>query len=465
MAQQAVRKQVETPAPAPRAPRLPKGKTGSAPDYTRFRLTFSNPDDFMSYMRGYPNPEGVTLFLYRLLPKIDLSLIGLRESNIQKGGYDDLPLFGFDSVAEKFGRGKYYLKVTDSNRPEGQREVVKSATYKIADAEKPPVYDVRTLVLSDAENIDEVNRLITSGVLIRDANGAPRLRTAADASAAPMPARPVASVATDSAEILGGNVIGQIVLAALNRGTQSPHDAVKDTIEVARLLAPPPPAFDMDALIDRLGARFGLKPAGAAGPDDLFAAYERVEGFISKVRGPSAGVNGGSGESAADQLQRVGASFAPHLAGILHEGRLLLSEAVGAFVMLKGQPNGAPAAPPQNGGNHQVAQMKPLDARIEEVFRFGFQKMQEGMNGFDFAAWVCFHYQGGLEVYRALEPQGTMGLISLAAMNPGAAPIVNNPQIRPQLEAFLNDFFSFDPSGNGGAPGPDGTSSAPPPSA
>ena len=72
--------------------------------------------------------------------------------------------------------------------------------------------------------------------------------------------------------------------------------------------------------------------------------------------------------------------------------------------------------------------------------------MSEGVTGFDYAAYVCGFHPGGLEVYRFLEPQGAAGLIALAAMNPAARGLVNDPEIRPQLEVFLTDFFSFDPS-------------------
>lgn len=210
MAQQATKKQTETavmPPPIARRGRPMKGKVPNEPtDYTRHRLTFNNAEAFMVYMAGYPNRDGITMYLYRLFPKIDLSLIGQRESNIQKGGYDDLQLFTRDAVAEKFGRGDYQVKVVDSNRPEGTREIVRSAQYRIPDADKPAIYDPRTLILAHADNIDEVNRQIMLGVLVRDASGTPRIRTAGDASV-PIPAAavPPPGPATSSAATSSGN--------------------------------------------------------------------------------------------------------------------------------------------------------------------------------------------------------------------------------------------------------------------
>ena len=139
MARQALKNVSESPVNVPlrtRSPRVGKVKTGGW-DYTRWNISINDPDAFMDFMRGYPNTEGVTLFLYRLVPPIDLSLIQKKESNIQKGGFGDLEKFTVESVAEKFGRGKYNVRVTDSNRPAGQTQVVKSCLYKLLDAEKP----------------------------------------------------------------------------------------------------------------------------------------------------------------------------------------------------------------------------------------------------------------------------------------------------------------------------------------
>jgi hypothetical protein len=444
MAQQAAKKHVSTPESVPLrtpSPRVGKVKTG-AWDYSRFRIAINDPDAFMDYMRGYPSTEGVTLFLYRLLPPIDLSLIGAKESNIQKGGYGDLNLFSVDAVAEKFGRGKYNIRVTDSNRPDGQREVVKSCQYKINDAERAPVYDLRTLLLGHPDAIDEVNRLIAAGILVRDASGAPRLRTAADA---PGPA--AVAVPAAAPDLLTRDVLGSVLISLINRNTASPHDAVKDTIEVARLLHPASPPFDIEALVERVAARIvGNKNGGRS--EDAFQVYERIEGFLSRY-------GGGSKPSAAAQngavVRESGArSWVPHLPALFSEARLLIPEITGMLRELRAERAAiAAGGEPQAGGQQvQRQQQQPmtLEQRVEQIFRLGFQKMQEGVTGYDFAAYVCGFHPGGLDVYRFLEPQGTAGLMALAAMNPAARGLVNDPQIRPQLEAFLTDFFSFDPS-------------------
>ena len=261
---------------------------------------------------------------------------------------------------------------------------------------------------------------------------------ATDVAGAPQP--PAAPGAPNpSGELLGRDVLGQLILGLVNRGSANPHDTVKDTIEIARMLQPPTPPIDVETIVERVVARLGGKANGGGREVDAFANYERMETFLSKFRGPAAAV--AASAAAVDS----GDSWAPHLKGIFAEARGLLAEGFAAFRELKQNGDGAINVTPQQNGGHQ--QPMTMEQRIEQVFRLGYQRMQEGVTGFDYAAWVCSFHPGGLEVYKTLEPTGAVGLIALAAMNPQARVVVNDPQIRPQLEVFLTDFFSFDPDG------------------
>lgn len=443
MAQQAVRKQVpavETAAPRRRAPRLPVVKTGTeAPNYERWRLTINNPDEFMAFMRGYPNPQGVTLFLYRLKPKIDLTLIGQEETNLQKGGYDDLSLFSVEAVAEKFGRGQYNVRVTDSNRPDGQRQVIQTCLYKLSDVDKPPVYDVRTLLLGHNDNIDEVNRLLATGVLVRDGPGAtPRLRTASDAPAvagAPVYA-PLAAPADRSAT----DLLYQIAVEAFKSSRQSPTEHVRDSIEIAKLMRPETPALSVDQIVEAVVTRLGGAPRGVAA--DPFAQWEKVQSFIERAGGIVA-ERAGVVNPAAGAGAPAGESWAPHVAGIISEVRAFWPEVLHGLRMLRAE-KGAPAET-QNGGGLQLL---PLNQRIEAIIKTGFETMRRGITGEQFAAWLCIsgEFPGGLEAFNYLKPGGAAGLITMAGMDPRGAAIVNDATVRPQLDLFLASFFSFDPA-------------------
>jgi hypothetical protein len=437
MAQQGVRNAVETPVRRTRSPRLPVAKTTTeAPSYERWRMTISDPEEFLSFMRGYPNPQGVTLFLYRLKPKIDLSLIGLEETNIQKGPIADLALWGVDAVAEKFGRGLYNARVTDSNRPEGQKQVIQTCQYRI-DCEKAPVYDARTLVLGHAENIDEVNRLIAAGVLVRDASGSPRLKNAADTPVSSAPVMAAAPV-----DVSATQTLHQIALEAFKQSRQSPSEAIKDFIAISQSLHPPTPPLSVEQIVEAVVTRLGGTPRGVAA--DPFAQWERVQGFIDRAAGVAAA--GIAVNPAVAPAGEAGASWAPYVAPILQEVRGFWPEILNGLAMLRNQR--AAAQPPAVAEQNGVLHMLPMDKRIETIFKAGFESMRRGITGSDFAAWLCLsgEFPGGLEAFNVLKPAGAVGLLAMARTNPQGALVVNDATIRPQLDLFLASFFSFDPA-------------------
>jgi hypothetical protein len=406
-------------------------------DYSRVKNVFQKPADFYVYVAGYPDKTGLMGTCYRLKPRIDLSLIGIEETAILQTTVE--AEMSEEHIASVYGRGLYMFCLTDANRPKGQTEVAKT-WFDCSTALKPPQYDPRTLLLGEPKNLDEINRLLNAGVLVRDgATGAPRLRTAAD-GAAPAPVSPAAPAAPASP--FGQIDLGAVLVSLIDRGSRNPHETVKDTIEVARLLSP---QLDVETVVERVVSRLGGGARNGGKPEDAFSAYERIDAFVQKVRGPvapvvdaaNAGKNGGS----------IANAWGPYIPAIFAEARSLLPEVGNLLRELRAE-RGANGAPPQqNGGQRQVQQRQPvtLEQRIEEIVRLGFQKMNEGVSGFDFAAYVVGFHPNGREVFEFLDPQGTAGLIALAAMNPAARGMVNDPQIRPQLEAFLNDFFSFVP--------------------
>lgn len=405
-------------------------------DYSRFKQSFQKPADFYLYLESYPDKTGLMAYVYRLKPRIDLSLIGIDETSIHTTTAESEMTEEF--VGNTWGRGLYMLTLNDANRPKGQTEVCKT-WFDCSTALKAPQYDPRTLCLGESKNLDEINRLLNAGVLVRDnANGAPRLRTESDGTPAPVAA---AAPGNGSGDPFARVDMGAVLLGLINRGSANPHDTVKDTIEIARMLQPATPALDVETIVERVVARLGGKPNGGGREMDAFAMYERMDGFLSKFRGPATVV------SASAAAVDSGDSWAPHLKGIFAEARGLLAEGFAAFRELKHNGDGAINVTPQQNGGPQPMTM---EQRIEQVFRLGYQKMQEGVTGFDYAAWVCSFHPGGLEVYKTLEPTGAVGLIALAAMNAQARVVVNDPQIRPQLEIFLGDFFSFDADGTTG---------------
>ena len=354
-------------------------------DYAKFRQSFKDPAVFYQYLAGYPDDSGLMGYLYRVKPRIDLSLIGLTESSILKTSKRNEMTEEF--VSGRFGNGDFMLKLTDSNKPRGQQEVCRT-WFVIDEPHLKPIYDPRTLILGEARNMDEVQRLIADGTLIRDAHGVPRLRTSADTPgpvSPPVPAPPAA--APPPPQLIDQNFLAQVLVGALNRSQQNPHDMVKDTIEVARLIHPPTPVIDEERIVQRIKQE--LSPAG---PGDLFSSYEKVEGFLNKFR-PAGSENGSviaSGGFSSD-------AWAQNLPAIIGQGRAFLAEIMVLWRSTRQNGNhqngngsgspagaGAPLAPASAGVDAAVS----FNQRLETVIRDALAKMNEGVLGFDYAGYL-----------------------------------------------------------------------------
>lgn len=431
--------------------RPPRGKSVRIFDYSRYRNQLSKPDDFAHYLAGYPDKMGLLAYIYRLKPKIDFSLIGLKEHTIRKTA--SLEEMTPEWLAQNFGRGKYQLKLNDAHRDKGQTEVC-SITFDIDDPEREPIYDVRTLCLGAPDNIDEINRQLEKGVLLRDPAGQPRLRTERDGPAGP----PVAPVApAGSTDLVSRDVIGAVLLKLINQGTQNPHDMVEQSIQIAKLLRPESiaPALSADQVAEVVLAKLGRNHSR---DEDPFQTWERIESFIAKTRGtvPATSAVAGGGDNMLAGVSDVLKSAAVLIPQIIQGVDFLQKQKARLEVSIERR---APGAGQPGPGAPAPAPMSMVD-RIAEIAELAFIKIGEGINGFDFAAFVCQWHPGGLEVYRFLEPHGAVGVLGLFAMNPQAAPILADETKRLQLEKFLSEFFSYEPEDSGeaedssDAPGP-----------
>jgi hypothetical protein len=426
-------------------PRKTAAKTARVWDYSRFKLAIQDADDFQAYLHGYPDKTGLMAYVYRLVPRIDVRLVGINETNILETATLTEMTAGF--IEHRFGAGKYMLKLNDANRAKGENEVCRT-WFKLEDSEKAPVYDIRTLLLGHPDNQDEVNRLLSLGQLVREPSGAPRLRHEGDGSPVAGPSLPPAG--GGSSDLLTKETVGQLILKLVDRGSQSPGDAIRQSIEIAKLLAPPAsaaaPALDVTVIAELVAAR--MAAAGGSrrnGSGDIFENYERLEGFIQKVRG------GGSAVAIPGDGAAAGGGWVAAVPGILAGLAGVIPLIIAGVTQLRagsaGMLPGAPAAAPGPANNGGVVAVKSLTDRITEIATLGFQKMGEGVSGFDYAAWVCAWYPGGLEVYRFLEPQGPAGVVGLMAMNPATAAILQDETRRASIETFLNDFFTYDSAG------------------
>jgi hypothetical protein len=455
-----------TPAKKTGRPRKP------LPDYGIFNHTFGRSEDFAAFLSGYPPSTGLMAYVYRLRPRIDFGLIGRDETNILETPHIDQMTAGY--IASQFGRGKYQLRLTDSNRPQHQRQICKT-WFLLEDEEKAPVYDIRTLVLSAQDNTDEVNRQIQLGALVRDQNGTPRLRTASDGPGGGVIYMNGSQPPQNGTSDMDG-LIKTAFATLLTRMTETPGERFSNTIEMAKLLQPAQPA-GVDQIAERVAEKLGVTGAGKSDP---FLVWERVEGFVSKVRGDgngAAAANGGGGGIIRDiaALMAAATQFLPTAVNTFEyvrqqRGRIQISVAPphvppgAAAPGMPFQPAAAAAAPQmpvtaqQPQGQEQLA---PLHERIATVAMIGYGEMIRGIRGLDFASWVCNYYPGGREVFAFLDPNGTDGFLRLMQGNPAAAPVLADAGQLSQLRAFLDEFFSYDggpdngvSSSGGGVDGP-----------
>jgi len=442
------------PAEERAAEKVPKLKTF---DYSRYKLTFQKPADFYAYMAGYPDRTGLCFYLFRLRPAIDHGLIGIDESSIAITSNEaDMTE---DAVAEVWGRGFYMVKVTDANRPKGQQELCRT-WFDCELAPKAPVYDIRTLKLAVQTNGDEIQRHINLGTLVRDLHTQQvRLRNESD--------KPLASPSV-AAGASGGPFnldVNSLVASLIQRGATSGADHVKETIEVARMLNPQQGPIDMDVLADKVAARLSNKTATvAAEPNDMFSAYEKMERFINRVTGRAENhvavpVTGEvlTGEGPAAVAAGGGSSsWAAHVPGILGEVKSLIPTMMDAYRELKSENGGGEGM--QQRQQARAAAPATFEDRVEEILRLGFQRMNEGVGGFDYAAWLVKFQPDGAAMFRWFEGVGVAGLMGMLAMNARSRALVTGTQ-RPQIESFISEFLSFsieevaDDEGEGEGPG------------
>lgn len=443
------KKQESAAAPVQKPP------SGGEFDYTRSGLQFNEPAAFLRFAAGYPDQGGILAYVYRLKPKIDLGLIGVGVAFIKKTRV--VEEMSPDFIGREFGRGHYQLKLNDGNRKKGEREVAQ-IIYELDDLDKAPVYDPRTLMLGNTANQDEINRLLANGVLVREAaTGTPRLRSELDG---PITGAPVAVQAAPGLPV---DITTALLKMLMDRGVQNPHDAVKDTIEVARLLVPQnaQPQMSVEQIADLVVRRMEERTRATNANGDIFETYTKMDSFMAKFR-PAADLL----QAAAPGTKAAGAAaWAPHIPGIIAQARSFLGELFSEFKNMRAgsAPAQQNAAAAPGGQTQPMPRQMTFEEKIAEVAQLCFQRMEEGVSGFDVAAYVCNFHQGGADVYQFLEPGGTAGTIGLIAMNPATRYLTSDPDKRAQIEKFLDEFFTYsveavpeDPAaapGNAGAGG------------
>ncbi len=373
------------------------------------------------------------------------------------------------------------LKLNDANRPKGQQEIART-WFKVDDPDLSPIYDPRTLVLSAADNIDEIGRLIQSGVLVRDAGtGLPRLKTEygppGSPGAPPAAVPPAVVLGEDSRE--DRSLMGQLALRLIDRAIpsmtpQTPADVLEQSFRIADRLhgekngAAPSIEQIADAVVLR------LKPAAAADPVSMFKVYEDIEGFINRVRG--AGNGGGNGAGSGNGAASGAVAWAEAVPRVM-EGAVALVGQVTQILQMYRASNGAAAVSPgprllpalagpsagpgeiprgsgpgtpaglpvagngAAGGTSETGGAVTLN-KIIEIVKLMIEKQAAGVSGEDFRGWLLAGWvEGGEAVYDAMCEKGVDGCMGFLAMFPDTSALVKDPARRAALHGWLVDFL------------------------
>lgn len=461
----------------------PRGSYKKTPfDYEQTRRRLSNFEDLAPYLAGYPEPSGLMGYWFRLLPEIDNSLIGIAESNILKTAkFEEMTE---DFAAQKWGRGRYMLKVSDSNRT-GVQEMVR-VIFDVTDPELTPIYDPRALLVNKPSNADEVARLLATGVMVRDAaTGQARVKSEYMPVAPPVPSSVPSAVPAAEPDLLSRDLLTQLVIKLVDRGAQNPRDQLTQTIEVARLLVPPAAGaapggvtpeilalhIELAELRGRAAAavQVAAPPASASGGAfDAFDTFVKIQEFLKSQGG---GASGGGESNLVGQIFAGVKELLPAVPAILAGvDRLRTVRAPGltapgnaSFGPVPASPGvragfggypDPPVPPEMAGANSGYSPTpKPLDLSEGDVFvrftalaRAALDAQQRGTSGFDFAGFLCAAYTpGGLELYRMMRADGTSGVMGFVSQMPEV--VAGGPAYHKALEVWLDDFFEFDPDG------------------
>ncbi len=439
-------------------------KSPPAIDYSATRQTFQKSEAFERYLAGYPDASGLLAYVYRLKPKIDLSLIGIRDSYIMKIANPGQMNRAW--LASEKGRGHYMLTLTDANREKGQQQLCKT-WFEIDDPEVgPPVYDPRTLLLAEPENSDEINRQVNAGVFVRDAMGSPVLKGNGAPSVPPPNPNPpqngaaVNSQITDNVTgLLLGKLIDRAIPALAPQAPQSFAEQLTQAFEIAdrlKVAAPSLPLPTVDEIAAKLEERLKAANPPAAPVDPVKAAMESIE-TAQKFQELMEKISGKNGTGAGRS------HWYDKLPDIFEGAKQLIPEVVRGVQNVRSMYRGAgengqlpvngvsrPSEGPgaHFGGNGTVDAPlveTALPDGLGELLKFGLDQFLAGVSGFATAVFLVGARPGGLEVFRKVESLGADSCLSLLGMVAAGRAILGNPAQKAAVKVWLEDFISFDP--------------------
>lgn len=244
-----------------KATALPKAKASSPPalDFSKSRQKLA-PETFYRFAREYPSTDGISIYVYRLTPRIDRGLAGIEDSNIEV--LTNCRAIDEEYLLRQHGSGKYHLKFSDANKPGGLTEVARS-TVEIYDPSVPPLVNPVELVVGAAGNDPYIQKYLREGWTVQENKltppaGADKANETLAQTIKELAARPAAAPAVSDA------IVNRLVDAALTRNNGG--DDLDRVERMARLMSP---SADMMRMFSEM-VRDRPAAAAAANPLETF---------------------------------------------------------------------------------------------------------------------------------------------------------------------------------------------------
>lgn len=370
-----------------------------------------SPKQFWRLIAEYPQRDAAAVYIYRAWPVIDRSITG-NNSNIEIVQLDGDAL-NEEVLLDHHGSGKYKLFLSDANRGSGYTGVA-HCFVKLTDPQRQPViHDLRELVLEDRDNSSFVAGLRSKGLLPPEG---------------------------DMAEGKAVETLAGIVKEQLAKKPEAPIPAGSDPsfiAAIAKLMdvmkpAPAPPAADPLEIALKIAELMRANapaaapvPATATSELDMIDRVLKLEDRLAERRG---GENGSGGWSA----------FLGAVPGIMRELNGLLDRTM--LIRATAPPAAAPGAPSMTTPLPPRPAAPEEDLNIARLIRVGQQAVnafQSGRSGEDFADSL---HMLDVETFTQIRQLGFDGVYGALKTNPELAQLDG-----PEVEAWLREFFSYDP--------------------
>jgi len=376
------------------------------------------PPTFFRFGREYPNQEGVSWYVYQLLPKINRKQVGITTNYI--GTYKE-PLTE-DQILAAHGSGKYWLTFTDANAPKGCTERA-SSTVEVYHPDMPNKIDPRELVLDDEKSKPYLDELRARGIV----KGAEVTQTGSNEAVtalADLNKRLLEERGKDSGI---GKELMQLLLVQLQRKDTSIEDAMK----LAALMKPA--ESPLTAQLLKLLADRQTPPAS-----DPFENWERVEKLMERAGARNPGKSGAWDKvlEAVPGILQAGLGMFSMWANSQRRGPIPSTAAapVAAETIVDVRPDPEVELPPGDMDMLNPATM----AALKNVAEKALKAFESGKTGDHFAAALCIDEQGE-RIYGALREMGSAGILNTMSMVPGLMDrlAARKAEIEPWLEAFI----------------------------